>query len=131
MLDRAELLRIARARLRDASALLKAKRYDGSTYLCGYAIECALKARIVATLRWQGFPDSKKEFERFASFRTHNLDTLLSLSGREQRIKNKHLTEWSGVAQWDPEVRYKPIGSVTSVDASLMIQRAQILLAAL
>jgi hypothetical protein len=131
MLDRAELLKIARARLRDASALLKAKRYDGSAYLCGYAIECALKARIVATLRWQGFPDSKKEFERFASFRTHNLDTLLSLSGREQRIKNNHLTEWSGVAQWDPEVRYKPIGSVTPADASLMIQRAQILLAAL
>src|SRR6185437_1981069 len=121
MLDRAELLKIARARLRDASALLKAKRYDGSAYLCGYAIECALNARIVATLRWQGFPDSKKEFERFASFRTHNLDTLLSLSGREQRIKNNRLTEWSGVAQWDPEVRYKPIGSVTPADASLMI----------
>jgi|SRR5665213_806575 len=128
MLDRSELLKIARARLADSVALLKARRYDGAAYLCGYAIECALKARIVATLKWTGFPDSKKEFERFASFKTHNLDTLLSLSGREEKIRSSHLTEWSEVAQWDPEVRYNPIGSVTPVDAAQMIQRAESLL---
>ena len=131
MLVRVELLKIAKARLHDAKALLAARRYDGAAYLCGYAVECALKARIVATLKWNGFPESKKEFERFASFKTHNLDTLLSLSGREKKIRGNHLTEWSGVTQWDPEALYKPIGSVTQLDASLMIQRAQLLLGAL
>jgi hypothetical protein len=85
----------------------------------------------VATLKWQGFPESKKEFERLSSFKTHDLDTLLSLSGREQKIRGNHLTEWSGVTQWDPEIRYKPIGSVMQADASLMIQRVEVLLGAL
>jgi hypothetical protein len=128
MLDRAELLKLAKARLLDAKALLAARRYDGAAYLCGYSIECALKARIVGTLKWRGFPESKKEFERYASFKTHSLDTLLSLTGREQKIRGTYMTEWSGVAQWDPEARYKPIGSVTAADASLMIQRAEVLL---
>jgi hypothetical protein len=41
-----ELLKISQARLRDSDALLGAHRYDGAIYLCGYAIELALKARI-------------------------------------------------------------------------------------
>ena len=41
MIPVAELDRIARARLEDAKALLQAGRYDGATYLCGYAVEVA------------------------------------------------------------------------------------------
>src|SRR5438093_6274932 len=87
MIYKNELRRIARARLKDAQTLLKAKRYDGVAYLCGYAVELAIKARICRTLKWQGFPETRKEFEQFASFRTHNLDTLLSLTGQEDKIK--------------------------------------------
>ena len=131
MLSRADLLKIARARMKDAKALLRAHRYDGAVYLCGYAIECALKARIVATLKWQGFPETRADFERFQSFKTHDLDTLLRLTGREAKIKTSFMSAWSGVAQWEPEARYKRIGSATRSDVLLMIQSAELLLRAL
>lgn len=128
MLSRQQLLAMARARIADAKVLIAARRYDGGVYLCGYALECALKARIVATLRWAGFPETRKEFERFQSFKTHDLDTLLSLSGREAKVKAGHMKQWSGVAQWEPEARYKPVGSAAQADALLMIQSAESLL---
>src|SRR5437667_174196 len=85
MLSTADLTSIARARLKDAKALLSKKRYDGAAYLCGYAVEIALKARIVRTLKWSGFPETRTEFEGLASFRCHDLDILLHLSGWEER----------------------------------------------
>lgn len=53
---------MARARLKEAQILFKAKRYDAATYLCGYAIELALKARICQTLGYIHFPETNKEF---------------------------------------------------------------------
>jgi hypothetical protein len=43
MLTKQELRLIAKARLQDAEALFRANRYEGSIYLCGYAIEIGLK----------------------------------------------------------------------------------------
>jgi len=96
-----ELRAIAKARLRDAEVLLSASRYDGSVYLCGYSVEIGLKARVCRTLKWHGFPSTNKEFEGYHSFRTHNLDVLLRLSGSEVKIKTKYLAEWSVVAMWE------------------------------
>ncbi len=59
----AELDNLAHARIDDAKALLAAGRYDGATYLCGYAIEVALKARICRTLSWPEFPSTGGEFQ--------------------------------------------------------------------
>lgn len=128
MLTRQELQKIARARLRDAEALFKSSRFDGSIYLCGYAVEIALKNKICKTLHWQGFPSTKNEFQYLQSFKTHNLDILLSLSGTENKIKNNYLAQWSAVATWDPEARYKKIGSATKRTAKLMIDSTKILL---
>ncbi len=128
MLTRTELLKIARSRLRDAEALMSARRYDGAIYLCGYVIELKLKARICKTLRWSGYPSTRNEFQRYQSFRTHDLDVLLSLSGLETKIKTKFLAEWSVVASWDPEVRYRPVGSTTKKDVELMIESTRSLL---
>ena|SRR5712692_1007212 len=124
-----ELRTIARARLRDAEALLTAGRYDGSVYLCGYSVEIALKARVCRTLKWTGFPSTNKEFEGYHSFRTHDLDVLLHLSGAEVKMKEPtYLTAWSVVAMWEPGTRYRPIGTATSADATDMIKSAKILL---
>jgi hypothetical protein len=62
MIPRRELRRLAFARLKDARALYAAGRYDAALYLCGYAVEIALKARICRTLRWEGFPQTRKQF---------------------------------------------------------------------
>src|SRR4051812_26713220 len=112
MIARSDLLRIAQARLKDAQALLESKRYDGAAYLCGYAIELKLKARICKTLRWPTFPSSRREFEDLVSFRTHDLGVLLQLSGIEEKVKSTLTAEWTAIANWEPQMRYNVIGSV-------------------
>jgi hypothetical protein len=131
VLTAAQLKAIARARLADAEALLKAGRSDGSAYLCGYAVELALKARTCRTLKWSGFPEKRSEFEGLQSFKTHDLDILLRLSGREQYIKVNLFPEWTAVSQWNPEARYQAVGMVTAATAQNMIAAATKILAKL
>jgi HEPN domain-containing protein len=123
-----DLRRIAKGRLVDADVLFRAGRYDGAIYLCGYAVEIALKARICRTLKWPGYPSS---FAGYQSFRTHDLVILLHLSGVEAKIKSKYFAEWSIVATWKSEVRYRPIGSATAQDVVDMIQSTKKIMAAL
>src|SRR5262245_7371103 len=123
-----ELDTIATARLDDARALLEAGRFDGATYLCGYAIEVALKARICRTLNWPEFPRTGGEFQAYKSFQTHELDVLLRLSGQEARIKQDHFALWNVVAVWKAESRYNIIGTAGQADAAAMISAAKQLL---
>ncbi|MFV9691345.1 MAG: HEPN domain-containing protein, partial [Desulfobacteria bacterium] len=95
MLDKKEITKIAKARLKDAEVLHSSRRYEGAVYLCGYAVELSLKARICKTLRWSGYPSTNNEFRDYRSFKTHDLDVLLHLSGIEQRIKTELFAEWS------------------------------------
>ena len=128
MLSRQDLRKLARARLKDAATLLAGGRYDGAVYLSGYVVEMALKARICRHLKWQGYPATRKEFEDLQSFRTHDLNVLLRLSGIELRVTSTYLAEWSVVVTWNPEVRYKPIGSSSRRDAERIIAAANVLL---
>jgi HEPN domain-containing protein len=131
MIAAGDLRRIAQARLKDAEGLQKAKRHDGAVYLCGYAMEIALKARICRVLKWAGYPSTRSDFESYQSFRTHDLDVLLHLSASEAKVKADHLAEWSVVAAWDPNARYRTIGSASPQDAADMITAAKTLLAAI
>ena len=131
MIPPIELRKIAGARLKDAEVLLRSGRHDGSVYLCGYSVEIALKARICRTLKWSGFPSTNKEFEGYQSFKTHNLDVLLRLSGVEAKIKTKLVAEWSAVGTWEPEARYRTIGSATAQDAAEMMRSAKAIMVAL
>jgi len=131
MIKVAELDSIARARIEDAKALLTAGRFDGATYLCGYAVEIALKARICRTLDWSEFPSTTGEFQAYRSFQTHELDVLLRLSGQEGRIKQNQFALWNAVAIWKVESRYNVVGTVQQADAAAMIQAAEEILAVL
>jgi len=128
MISTRDLRAIARARLRDAQVLLKSKRFDGAFYLSGYAVELALKARICRTLKWPDFPASGREFERFRSLRTHDLEVLLKFSGAEERVNAKAMNEWSEVVKWSPEKRYQRIGLTTPLDAAEMVKCVERLL---
>jgi HEPN domain-containing protein len=123
-----DLSQIALARVKDAEALLRAKRFDGAVYLTGYSVELSLKARVCRTLRWAGYPQTNAEFESLRTFRTHDLDLLLRLSGCESRIKTKYFADWSSVAQWRSDARYRPVGSAKESDARQMISAAKRLL---
>ena len=128
MLLKSELKRIATARLQDAELLLTNGRYDGAAYLCGYVLELRLKYRICVTLRWAGFPESNKEFDGLQSFKTHDLNFLLKLSGIYDKVKSSNLGDWSAVSHWKPEWRYTPVGTTTSVGAANMIMATKRLL---
>jgi hypothetical protein len=103
-----ELKSLSEGKLIDAAILLKEGRFDTAYYLCGYAIELALKRRICLTLDWDGFP--KKDFPDLGSFKTHKLAPLLTMSGLEKKIKKDYLSVWSVVVDWDPEIRYSSQG---------------------
>src|SRR5213080_529431 len=124
MISRAELRRIARARLKDAEVLFAGRRYDGAAYLSGYAVELALKARICRTLKWSDFPSTPGEFSSYQSFRTHNLEVLLRLSGMEAAIGSRYLPEWAAFTTWNPEMRYNPVGTTSAGEARRMIEAA-------
>jgi HEPN domain-containing protein len=128
MISVAELDDIARARVEDAKALLTAGRFDGATYLCGYAVEVALKARICRTLNWTEFPSTGTEFQAYRSFQTHELEVLLRLSGQEARVKQNHFEPWNTVTAWKVEARYNAVGTAQRPDATGMIQAAEELL---
>src|SRR5579863_7686293 len=121
MISRRDLRTIARGRLRDAQVLLRAKRFDGAFYLCGYAVELALKARICHTLGWPGFPESSQDFKGLQSVKTHDLEVLLRFSGVEAQVKAKHLADWSVVLEWNPERRYQAIGQSTGQQVTDMV----------
>ena len=125
LLTAANLKALARARLADAEALRRSRRFDGAAYVCGYVVELALKARICRTLRWSTFPEKRSEFEGLQSLKTHNLDVLLRLSGREQFVKVGLFLEWTVLSQWNPEARYKAPGTVTASDVRNMIAAAR------
>jgi hypothetical protein len=130
MLTRSDLRRIARTRLQDAEVLFRGQRYDGAVYMCGYAIELYLKARICTTLHWAGFPETKGEFQDLLSLKTHKLEILLRLSGRES-VRTKLLADWSIVVQWEPESRYSLPGTIKEPEAKSMIESTRKIMRAL
>ena len=131
MILTSELNKIALARLADAEVLYKGKRFDGAVYLCGYAVELTLKAKICKTLKWAGFPSTNSEFKGSQSFKTHRLDILLTLSGQELKIKTGHFADWSIVANWDSETRYNIIGTANQTDARNILDSANAIIKAL
>ena len=68
MLTVAELRAVSAARLDDAQSLFNAERYDGVVYLCGYAVELALKARICETLNWGRLSRNQPRVPRLSVF---------------------------------------------------------------
>jgi hypothetical protein len=93
--DAAAFLELAKARMKDAEVLLANNRNDGAAYLCGYAVEFTLKARICTLLGWTTYQISRG----YESFKTHDLPILLSLSGCEQKnvVGSPFASEWSTV----------------------------------
>jgi hypothetical protein len=123
-----ELKRIAKARLKDSQILFNNKRYDASTYLCGYSIELALKAKICRKLNWDGFPQANREFENCKCLKTHDMEVLLMFSGLQEKIKLHYNAEWSIISLWSSENRYKPVGTETRQTTEDMLSAVSTLL---
>jgi HEPN domain-containing protein len=111
--NRKQLQNVAKARLKDAKALLGRKRWAGAYYLSGYAIECGLKACL---LRYLGESDAvfgeSGYLKKLADCWTHDLVKLVNLAGLDAefgtaRRANPALeAHWGVVKDWMETSRY-------------------------
>ncbi len=131
MLDIKELKKLSKGRIKESELLFLNKKYDTSAYLCGYAIELALKYRICKCLKWPNFPTTNAEFGDLRYMKTHDYETLLRLTGKSDNVKTKFLAEWSVVSKWNPENRYQPLGTIVMTDSRDMIDSTKRIVEAL
>lgn len=108
-MNRKNLQELARIRLKEASVLLKNGNYDGAYYLCGYVIECGLKACIAKQTNKYDFPDKNTVNRSY----NHNLTELLGIAGlenpiKDERTRNRNLAiNWTIVKDWRASSRYE------------------------
>jgi HEPN domain-containing protein len=92
-------------RMADAEVLVKDGSYDAAYYLAGYAVECALKARIVRIL--EGY------FPPRQSLYTHSLKNLVDAAELGQTFTERSVADprfsdrWEIVKHWSEESRYE------------------------
>ncbi|MGH9354115.1 MAG: HEPN domain-containing protein [Terriglobia bacterium] len=75
--NKLEWQKLSISRLQDAEVLFGNQRYAAAYYLAGYAVECALKARIASLTREGDFPP-KPQYVR-GDLYTHRLVRLVRL----------------------------------------------------
>lgn len=121
-MNRLQLQRIAKVRLAEARSLLKERQFDGSYYLAGYVIECALKACIAKQVRRHDFPDKRVVTESY----THDLEKLVRVAGLNLHLQAESAASpqlavyWAIVKDWSEEARYS-VG-ILQVQAENMVQ---------
>lgn len=107
-MNRADLQKLTRLRVREAKVLLDNQCYEGAYYLLGYAVECAFKACIAKQTKRYDFPDKNQA----NSIYTHDLNALLGLSGLKQKHRMEGKTNpgfelnWTIVKDWKEDARY-------------------------
>jgi len=128
MVDRKELQNLAKERLKDAKALLGRKRWSGAYYLCGYAVECGLKACLLRHVGESGaiFGDQGLGYlKKLADCWTHDLVKLINLAGLDAEFgtacsANAALANfWGTTKDWKESSRYK---LNTEADAKALYQ---------
>ena len=110
MMNRSDFQKLAKIRLEDAEALLQQGRYSGAYYLCGYIVECGLKACIAKKTRKFDFPPDRKVID---AVYIHDLTKLIKSAGLEVTF-NKDLKKdeklasyWSVLKDWTELSRYE------------------------
>ncbi len=127
MPSRDELKTISKTRFKEVKVLNRNRLYDGATYLSGYVVETALKARVCKILD-SDYPETG---EVSKSFLTHKFDTLVKLGGLQKALDNElnanvnFKTNWSLVTSWTEAFRYKPIGTSSQTDVQDLINALQ------
>jgi hypothetical protein len=122
-MNRNDLKVLARIRIRDAHVLLSAGNYEGAYYLCGYAIECGLKACIARKTKAHDFPDK----DMVSASYTHNLHQLVKTAGLELILKraiqkDKHFEKsWAVVKDWTEKSRYEKTSNKKAKDLYLAV----------
>ena len=110
-MNRLELRQLAEDRLADAQSLVAAGRWSGAYYLAGYAVECGLKACVLAHIDATGVIFLDKKYGEKCW--THNLEDLLALAGLQATMANDALANsaldvnWTCAKDWKEISRYQ------------------------
>jgi hypothetical protein len=131
--DRRCQLGASRQRFKDASTLYDCKRWWGSVYLGGYAIECSLKSLICYEENKNNFKDTNAFKQGIQGASLHNLAILLKQIPNLQRTisldrTGKYKNAWHIITStWvNDEIRYSDkLGS--EADSKKFIQAVEIL----
>lgn len=109
-MNRNDFRDLALIRLKEAKILLDNKGWEGAYYLCGYAVECGLKACIAKKTKEHDFPPPRATIEKYY---THDLDSLMKATGQDVQLKmdmakDKDLElNWNLVVNWKEISRYE------------------------
>lgn len=104
--SRADFEKLMDLRMKEAKLLLDQKDWDGAYYLVGYAVEFALKIRIISRLmKSDSFPEKKLA----ENFYKHELTLLRNFAGLEDEMDNDAAVrdQWKTVKDWNEQSRYQ------------------------
>lgn len=114
-----EQAKASRHRFDDAKSLMASSRLRGAMYIAGYAVECALKAKLMKMRGCFNLRDLQEDLRNHGEFNpadtifTHSLEVLLLLTGARDRCQaNQEVWRSFRIAnRWVPAWRYatKPI----------------------
>jgi hypothetical protein len=109
-MNRDDFQSLARIRLDEAKILLDSGKYNGAYYLCGYVVECALKACIAKKTNEYDFPPDRRTIEAIYS---HKLEDLFGAAGLKVQFYEDMKTDkelgqiWNIVSPWTESSRYE------------------------
>lgn len=104
--SKADFEKLMELRLKEANLLIDNGNWEGAYYLAGYAVEFALKIRIISNLmKSNSFPE-KKHAENFYR---HDLTILRRAAGLEDEMKGDLAVsvQWDIVKDWSEQSRYE------------------------
>lgn len=110
-MNRTTCQQIAEERAQEAKVLLDAGKWSGAYYLVGYAVECGLKACILAHVEQTGVIFRERKFSE--SCWTHNPKDLVKLAGLDSEwglaIQSNPVRSlyWDRVCAWIEASRYE------------------------
>jgi len=108
-MNRNDFQNLARIRMKEAKCLLANSKFDGAYYICGYIIECGLKACIAKKTKKYDFPDKRianesHKHDPYSLVRTAELGPEL-----DKKIKKfpEFAINWAIVKDWNEKSRYE------------------------
>ena len=113
-LARTDLQKLADVRLAEARALLAAGLWDGAYYLAGYAVECALKACVMAYVERTGAIFEDRKFSEKCW--THDFNALVEVAkleparAAEAAAHPPFRVNWRTAEGWKETSRYARVG---------------------
>jgi hypothetical protein len=109
-----DLAKASHHRLEDARALFRERRWRGSMYMGGYAVECLLKTKLMERFQCRNLEQleidlhKRRRIRRQTSVFTHEISLMVNLLGCRERLR-RNLQLWrdfNHACQWSPAWRY-------------------------